>query len=531
MSRHRHDAIVIGAGHNGLVTAAYLARAGLDTVLLERRDSVGGCASTVPALGGRVNICNCDHLWIRATPIAEELELERHGLGYLELDPSYLALGWAEEQPWLHYHDLEQTLEGLAATHPGSVDGYRRHVRELMPLARLVREVTNGVPTPARVGRLAAPHPRASGRLLRLARRSAVDVLRRYFDDEELIRPALTVGPVVWGVDPSWPGTGLAALAYVSKHLIPVGRPAGGSGALTDAIHSAFTAAGGVTRLGSTVVAAEPGPDGSHRISLADGTDLSAERVVMSADPRAMHGWSSDRLSWLAADEAEPEGYESKVDAFLTEPPRYRALDRLPHPEDAAHATVLVSPTLDELGRAHRALQRGELSPHLSLITNTPSTLDPSLQDAEGNHLLSLEVLWTPFSGADWTDDVVPQGWIQRWSGLIEQPLEAIWDRHRTMTPDRYAGEFSMIQGHAPSFAGTPWSAVRGRPRHLTRYRTPVEGLYLGGAATYPGAGIWGAPGRNAASVVLRDASVRRRARWSGRFPSPRPGARSTRGS
>lgn len=502
----RYDAVVIGAGHNGLIAAAYLARAGLHTALVEARDSVGGCASTVQAIGGRVNLCNCDHLWIRATPIVEELELERFGLRYLDLDPSYLALGWGDEQPWLQYHDIERTLEGLAATHPHQVDAYRRHVEELLPLAAMVRDVTNGVPTPRRVARIALRTPRAGAALLRLSRRSAVDALGRHFSDEELVRPALTVGPVVWGVDPSWSGTGLAALGYASKHLTPVGRPAGGSGALTDAIRAAFEAFGGATYLGHAVSNMEAPNSGTHSVHLADGTRLDAPRVVVTTDPRQLAAWSSDAAGWLGPG-GSGDGYESKIDAFMSESPRYRALGRLPNPDDAQHATVLVSPSVEEMRTAHADLLAGRLSSHLMLITNTPSTLDPTLRDAHGRELLSLEVLWTPYAGADWSDTAAPRDWLRRWASLLEQSVDELVVRQRTMTPDRYETDLGLVRGHAPSFGGTPWSAVRGRPRHLTRYRTPTPGLFLAGAATYPGAGVWGAPGRNAAQVVIDDAA------------------------
>ncbi|HKA03482.1 MAG TPA: FAD-dependent oxidoreductase, partial [Acidimicrobiales bacterium] len=95
-----HDAIVVGGGHNGLICAAYLARAGLDTLVLEARPGVGGCASTVDALGARVNVCNCDHGVFRSTPIADELELATHGLRYLDVDPAQISLPWGGGPAW-----------------------------------------------------------------------------------------------------------------------------------------------------------------------------------------------------------------------------------------------------------------------------------------------------------------------------------------------------------------------------------------------------------------------------------------------
>ena len=143
------DVVVVGAGHNGLTCAAYLARAGLSVTVIEARETTGGCASTVTALGGaRVNICNCDHTMVRATPIADELDLAAHGLRYLDVDPSSLNLAWQDRRPWLAFADIERTCASLSITHPRQVAGYRRYLRAALPVARLLIEITGAAPTP-----------------------------------------------------------------------------------------------------------------------------------------------------------------------------------------------------------------------------------------------------------------------------------------------------------------------------------------------------------------------------------------------
>ena len=178
-----HDVAVVGAGHNGLICAAYLARAGLDVVLLEARGSVGGCASTVDALGVRVNACNCDHISIRSTPVLEELGLHEHGLRYIDVDPAQLSMLWEDGRPWFLFHDVERTLDALRIAHPGEVDGYRRYMEMAVPVARLLLEVALEVPTRRRLARIAARYPRAVARLVRWSRASAVDVLRSFFSE------------------------------------------------------------------------------------------------------------------------------------------------------------------------------------------------------------------------------------------------------------------------------------------------------------------------------------------------------------
>ena len=121
------DAIVVGGGHNGLVAACYLGRAGLDVLVLEARRSVGGCASTVEAAPGvRVNICSCDHSMIRGSGIVEELDLAAHGLAYLDAEPIQLSLSEGLA-PWWTYFEVDRTLESLAHAHPEQARAYRSY--------------------------------------------------------------------------------------------------------------------------------------------------------------------------------------------------------------------------------------------------------------------------------------------------------------------------------------------------------------------------------------------------------------------
>jgi phytoene dehydrogenase-like protein len=502
------DAIVVGAGHNGLICAAYLARAGLRVAVVEARDQVGGCASTVDAVGARVNICNCDHLTFRTTPIADELDLAAHGLRYLDVEPAQLSISWAGKAPWLFHHDVEATVDSLRRSYPGEVDGYRRYLKAARPVAELVIELAGAPPTVPSVARaLLDRRARGATTLLRWSRRTAVEVLRAFFHDEAVITPVLVTGPAVWGITGDHPRTGLAATGYAMKHVGQVGRPEGGSGSLTDAVAASFAAAGGTVRCGARVAAIVAEGDAVRGVELSDGEVVTAATVVVACDPqRALVEWlrnppaSATALAERWAARPVVDGYESKVDAVVAEPPRFHGFDGELVP------TGIVAPTLAGLTAAHRTMGEGRVAPQPPMFVNVPSVLDPTLRvpGPDGGHVLSLEVLGTPYAlQGGWDGSLEPERWLSALGELVEPGFLDSVRRYRVMTPPDYERDFSLTRGHAPSFVGGPLAALLGRDPELTRYETPVRGLFLTGAATFPGAGIWGASGRNTAHVIL----------------------------
>ena len=515
------DVIVIGGGHNGLVCGAYLARAGMRTLVLEARASVGGCASTVNALGARVNICNCDHAVFRTTPIFDELNLASFGLRYLEVDPPQISVPWAGGPAWPIFHDLDRTIEGLQSTYPGEVDGYRRYMKAAAPVLELAFEAAHHVPRRRTLLGLAARR-RGVGltTLLSWSRKSAADVLMSFFRSDALRAPAAVVGPAVWGVSPYTPGTGLGALTYAMKHVASVGRPVGGSGALTDAIRGAFEAAGGVVRCDAQVTAIQCEGSRVRAVQLADGTEFDAPTVVSACDPHSTFlQWlrdpppQADRLIQKWKHRPVVSGYESKIDAVVASPPHLRALDpglpdRLGF--DPLHATTIIAPGLDGIHAAHAAMAYGRVADKPMLFANVPSALDPTMRLASpesitgGDHVFSLEVLFTPYAlTGGWPSSTEPTRWLEAFAQHAEPGFLDGVRRMRAMTPDRYEADFHLPKGHATSFAGGALAAFLGTDPELTRYHTPVTGLYLTGAATFPGAGVWGASGRNAAHVVI----------------------------
>ncbi|MDQ2727412.1 MAG: NAD(P)/FAD-dependent oxidoreductase [Actinomycetota bacterium] len=511
------DALVIGAGHNGLTCAAFLARAGLAVTVVEARSTVGGCASTVDALGAAVNICNCDHSMVRASGIIEELDLGAYGLRYVDLDPALLSITTDGSAPWFAFHSVDRTLDSLRLTHPDQVDGYRRFVEAALPVARLLVDLASAPPTLGTVAsRIARRGGGAGPRLLAWSRQSALAVLRRWFSAEALVAPVIAAGPAVGGAHPLAAGTGLGALGPAIRHLVPVGRPVGGSGALPLALARCVAAHGGTVRTGEAVEQILCDRDRVRGVALAGGDEVDAPVVISTVDPR------TTLLRWLAGPPAGAEalvgrwrarppapGYEAKIDAVVDHRPTYEGVDaamcrRLGIDEPLA-PTAVITPTTVGIARAHEAASAGRIADQPVLLANLPSVPDPGVTPAAGGDVFSLEVLFTPYRLAGgWSGTAEPARWLRVYSRHVDDAFLTGVRAWRVMAPPDYEGQFGLTEGHAPSFAGGPLAALVGRSPELTRYETPIRGLFLSGAGTYPGAGVWGASGRNAASVVLR---------------------------
>jgi phytoene dehydrogenase-like protein len=507
-----YDAIIIGAGHNGLVSAAYLSRHGYRTMLIEARPQVGGTASSEIFAGAVANICNCDHLTFRTTPIMDELQLASHGLTYIDVEPPQVNGDWDTGKLWAMYKDVDATLDSLSKAHPDQVDGYRRYVRDTIPVARLILEA--GSQPPSRIG-LASKVLRRGGRgmthLLKFSRMSAADVLRQYFTSDAVMGPALVEGPMVWGISPETPGSGLGALTYALRHVANVGRPVGGSGALTDALKNAYLAAGGHLRLNTKAISINCEGDHARSVTMSDGSTLTAPIIISASDPaRTFVQWLKNPPSraqslvhrWRHAEHAQ--GYESKIDAVVSSAPVFRGAPTI-NGQPVVGPTHVISPTLAEIHMGAQDMARGIVTDRVGLLFNVPSGLDPTVAPA-GKHVVSLEALFTPYNARNgWTSPDEPLRWMKLLDPFLETPLTEIVEEWRVKTPAEYESEFHLPRGHATSFPGGPLAAFSGRPQELTRYRTAVKGLYLTGAATFPGAGVWGASGRNAALAVIRE--------------------------
>ncbi|MBI4883180.1 MAG: NAD(P)/FAD-dependent oxidoreductase [Actinobacteria bacterium] len=509
-----YDAIVVGGGHNGLVCAAYLARGGLRTLLIEARREVGGTAASESFAGATVNICNCDHITFRTTPVIEELRLADHGLRYIDLEPAQVNMTWGADgrgaAAWASYHSVEQTLDSIGRNYPGEVDGYRRYARAAMPVVQLLFDAVNDPPSLAGLTRKVLAHRgRGVSTLLRWSRRSAAEVMREFFATDALQSPGMLFGPMVWGISPELPRGGLGALTYALRHVGTVGRPVGGSGEVPRTLRAAFELAGGEVRVGSKVAAITCQGDTVRGVTLEDGSEMTAGVVVSACNPHDTF------LSWLRDPPPQAhalirrwqrmphdDGYESKLDAVISTVPHLRAA-HMAGIEGEVTATYAIAPSIADMHRGFQMIAAGKVLERPGFLVNVPSVGDPSIAEF-GRHVLSLEAVFTPYRlPGGWANSTEPSRWLDLFAGLTEAGFKESLIEWRAMTPDRYEREFHLPRGHAASFVGGPLAALRTSNPELTHYETPVKGLYITGAATFPGAGVWGASGRNAAMKVL----------------------------
>jgi len=533
--RGRHDAIVIGAGHNGLVAAAYLARAGRSVVVLERREHAGGTLATVELAPG-VRAPAVAHTVGRLSPaVARELDLRAHGLTLLE--PSVRAFAPQPDGRAVTLHrDPRATESSLRAWSEGDAGAFLEFDRRVRTLGRFLAAMADETPPDVhapgfadalaglRLGRSFRGLGKLDGRtVLRVLPMAVADFVAEAFESDPVRAVMAWRGVRYTAMGPWSAGTTKVLLDDAAGNdggaTGETVYARGGPGALADALVAAVRRHGGTVRTGSEVVAVASRDGRVTGVTLATGEEIVADAVVGAVDPKRLLTGLVDpvavgpSLRWRAGNLRTP-GTVAKVNLVLDGLPEVPAATDDPR---ALRGRILVGFTgIDAVERAFDASKYGRISEEPVLEATIPSLVDPTLVAgaAEGTHVMSIVVQWAPcqLRDGDWAgrrDDLA-----DRVLARLETVAPGISSRVRTrqvLAPPDLEREYGLTGGHPLHVEPGLESFFLWRPLlGWARYRMPVDGLYLAGSGAHPGGGVTGLPGRNAAREVLGDLRRRR---------------------
>ncbi len=510
----RFVCIVIGGGHNGLVCATMLARAGRSVLVVEAHHQVGGAALTREfAPGFRVSACaHLVHLMPAA--LVEDLHLSSHGLKWAAQSMPTTALV-ADAAPLA----VRADLQGADAAAYGRYSAQMgRFARALTPLLSRVpprlgsgdwRDVVSLLGLGWRIRRLGRRDMRE---LLRIGGMNVHDLLEEQFESPAL-QGALAFDAVLGtNFGPRSPGTVLTLLYRLAAEAAAGGaalsQPHGGVGALCDALAGAATAAGAVIRTDAPVASILVEADRAAGVVLESGERIAAGAVISSADPKTtflqlLGARYLDTGFVRRVDHLRARGLAAKLHLALDRAPQFAGLNPA-----ALSGRLLIAPSLQYLERAYNHAKYGEYSSAPAMEITVPTINDPGLAPA-GKHVLSAIVQYAPYALRD--------SWLkqrERFSELCIATLENHAPGLRgsivsaeLLTPLDIEQEFRISGGHwhHGELAFDQFFMVRPVPG-AAQHRTPLPGLFLCGAGCHPGGGVMGTAGRNAAQQILRAA-------------------------
>ena len=530
MNQPNFDVAILGGGHNGLTVAAYLARAGLRVVVLEKNATVGGAAITEEfAPGFRNSVASYTVSLLNPTVIAD-LELTRHGLDILERPAANFWPVDAGRGLLMPY--------GLAARQKALADFSARDAARLPAYdaaleraANVLRDLVGRTPPNAGGGLIELIKGGAAGRrvlklpledqrlLLELFTASAADILTRWFENETVQAAFAFDGIVGAYAAPSTPGTAYVLLHHcfgaVNGKSGVWGHARGGMGAITQAMAASARESGAVIRTNAAVAALKMDGDRAAGVVLASGEEITARAVASNIPPKLLF------RDVVPQNAVAPELHERftgiksgsgtfRMNVALAELPDFTCR---PGKEQAVHhgAGIVIGPTMDYLERAYLDARSGGWSEEPVVEMLIPSTLDTSLAP-KGQHVASLFVQHVAPNlpdGRNWSN-------AQEKEAFADLVIETV-TRHapnfkaavlhrQVLSPLDLEQRFGLIDGdifHGQLGLGQLFSA---RPvLGYADYRLPVPGLYLCGSGAHPGGGVTGAPGMNAAREIIRD--------------------------
>lgn len=518
------EILVVGAGHNALVCAGYLAQAGYKVLVIERRHKAGGAVVTEEIVPGfHFDLGGSAHILINHTPIVRDLQLEQYGLHYLDLDPLFFA-PFPDGSQFTVWRDVDKTVESIARISPADADNYRKFVNQWKPMAQGMVGAFMNAPTPLNLGRylvFGQGFNRKGMEQLNDLIRGYGQVLRQSFSDPRV--PAL----IGWmaaqsGPPPTEPFSAPFALWHPMYHESGVRRPRGGSGMLTQALQKMIEAHGGQVLTGQPVTRLLSENGRVIGAETAQGERFTASRAVVSG----AHIHTTMKLlgDQLPADKRTliersriGNGFGMVVRAAVHELPNYTSLPTPVGQSFGANhiAMQFICPDLGYLERAYADYLAGRPSSEPALIVMTWSAADPTLAPA-GKHVMFIWAQYYPYelaNGASWDD-------------IGEREAERMLEILRRYAPNMTRDKIIDWLIETPLYLERELGLYRGNVMHLdmsidqmfmlrpaltmSTYRAPVKGLYLTGASTHPGGGIMGASGRNAAAAILHDLGKKR---------------------
>jgi phytoene dehydrogenase-like protein len=506
----RHDFVVAGAGHNSLICAAYLAKAGYTVLVLEGRPTIGGGTKTAEVCmpGFKEDLCSSVHAGISNNPLVRnnELPLRDYGYGeYIDPDP-VMHIPFLDGAYITVWRDIDRTCETISRFSKKDAETYRRTVAEY----KAYLAATTAPRAPA--GDAAPKIPKAGVWQRRMAM-SGYDLLCELYESDYMRRANLVCGHF-GSVPGSDPNTGGQAFALAAQQLSGRVIPKGGSGTLSVALGRYIEAHGGVilTNMPVTRLVTESGK--CVGVECAGGNSYRADKGIISTihvknlvnmAPREL--WGEDFLE--ALDLYQPEHAMLSLHYATTEPPQYP----LAGGGTISTAESAIAPPLDYYLRLNYIEARGEIDfndlPGLQIVS--PSVADPSRAPA-GHHTMKIETN-LPYG--------LKEG-PKHWDKIKDQVADALLNHLRkfapNLTPDKFLGKFiespldiermnpSMWRGstHGGAMMASQVGPLRPVPG-WSNYRMPIPALYQTGACTNPGGAVTGMPGRNAAAVILKD--------------------------
>jgi phytoene dehydrogenase-like protein len=529
MPGRKYDVVVVGAGHNGLVAGAYLAKAGRSVLILDRRDRVGGILAETELAPG-VKVPALVHTVGRlSASVISDLQLSRHGLQLIRPDVRVFAPSLDGPAVTL-WSDVARTSRNLPSSRDAAVyaafdarvrafAGFLAHLNEAAPpdVQQLSRaDAFTGLRLGRAFRRLATKDRR---QLLRVLPMPVADFVGEVFEHDGL-RGAIASRAVQFTAMGPWTAGTTAVLLSDSAGNDggAAGQTAfarGGPGALADALAGAARSLGAEIRTAADVVEVTLEDDRATGVALDTGEEIPANAVVSAADPkRTLLGMVDPEvlgptLRWRASS-IRMAGCTAKVNLALSGIPAFVGAEGV----ERLQGRIVVAPEIDYLERAADAAKYGRMSDQPYLEATIPSLIDPTLAPA-GGHVMSVVVQWAPYRLRHGTWDAEREGLGDLAVKTLESyapGLSNLIVGRQVLTPLDLERDYALTSGHV--LHGEPgldqifaWRPLLG----FARYRMPIEGLYLCGSGGHPGGGVTGVPGANAAREILKDMKGRRR--------------------